>query len=474
MSRSIKTLCIMWICVFLCVTVPCGYAQETGKQNERVLTIEDFMALAAKNDTKFEEILIDELALQYEKDLKLPARDLVFEVKTEYDFIFDQDRTEPRATVGLSKLFPLLGTSMETTYTTTPSYTSTKNTTDISYELTQPIARNAFGRATRLKDKIIGIEIDVARHQIVEAYEDYLATLVVAYCDWYEAYENVRIGESSYAENKKLLDNIKEREKSKIAVSVDVNKTNLQVLAKKEKLISLQEAYAQALNGVQIAIRYDESQTLVPQKPSLYADIEIVFDHDFESFYNTGRTFRVLELLEEKSGLDVAENADDLLPSVDLLFGYNLKGADRNFDNSDNMMYGAVSLAYPFPSQVERAEYNNAKNARDKTMVSNRNIYYQLYRDCKNVWFSISREKELIGIAEDKIQLGLSVLDDESENYTYGKISLNDYIQAVNSLDTYRFNKVAREMEVRRLIIEWLRLTDQLISRKDIAERRAS
>ncbi|MFC1809778.1 TolC family protein [Candidatus Omnitrophota bacterium] len=468
-----KTICVLIVCFIYCIiflVVPCVEVQSEGK-NERILTLAEFMVSVARNDTEFEEILIDELSLRYEKDLILPARDLVFDIKTEYDFMLDHEREEPRASVGLSKLFPFTGTALNAEYATTPSYTSGNSSTEMTYELTQPIARNAFGHATRLKDKIIGLEIDVAKHQIVEAYEDYLATLIVAYYDWYEAYENVLISKSSYVENVKLLDNIKDRQKSKIAVSVDVNKTELQVLAKKEKLISLQETYSRALNIIQTALRHENQETLIPQKPLLYTDIDIVFDRDFDSFNNAGRTFQVLHLLEAKSELDVDENADDLLPSIDLLFGYNVKGTDRNFDDSNNMMYAGVSLQYPFPSQVERAEYAVAKIARDKTAISNKNVYYQLWRDCKNVWIAIKREKELIAIADEKIKLGQSVLDDESENYTYGKVTLNDYIQAVNALDTNRFNKVAREVEVRRLIVEWLRLTDQLISRKEIEEQ---
>ena len=161
------------------------------------------------------------------------------EIKTQYDFILDQNREEPGGSISLEKIFPFTGTEISAEYTVTPSLTSTDSASSFTFEFAQPIAENAFGKATKLKDKIVGIEIDVARYQIIEAYEDYLATIVVGYYDWYEAHENFKVGESSYQQNIKLLDNIKERRKNNIALTIEVNKVHLLVLAKKEKLIEL-------------------------------------------------------------------------------------------------------------------------------------------------------------------------------------------------------------------------------------------
>ena len=42
----------------------------------KVLSLGEFIRSATRNDTVFEEILIDELTLKYRKDLELPARDI--------------------------------------------------------------------------------------------------------------------------------------------------------------------------------------------------------------------------------------------------------------------------------------------------------------------------------------------------------------------------------------------------------------
>ena len=200
MHKKITIVLLLAVISFVFFFTRAMVAQDIVEQEEqgigRKLTIEGFIELAAANDSEFETILIEELKLQYEKDLNLPARDLVLEVKNEYDSFLKQNRSGRETTVGLSKLFPMTGTSVTAEYSVTPSATSTRDSSAFDVYLTQPIAKNAFGKSTRLHDKIIGIEIDVARHQIVEAYEDYLATIISAYYDWYEAYENLNVAKS--------------------------------------------------------------------------------------------------------------------------------------------------------------------------------------------------------------------------------------------------------------------------------------
>ena len=440
--------------------------------NGRIITIDEFIKLATENDTEFEEILIDELPLQYRKDLNLPARDIVLEVKGQYDlFLSLEDREEPEAAISLSKLFPYLGTELTAEYKSTPSFTSTTNSSEFTFTISQPIAENAFGKATRLRDKIIGVEIDVIKHQVVEAYEDYLARVMAAYFDWVESYENLRIGESSYEENLKLMDNIKERQKSSIALPIDVNKINLQVLVKKEKLVDLQEKYQNALNFIKKALRYTDEEELIPQKPNIYTNFNISFDHDYRKFEQESRTYQILKLLEDKSLLQVDKDANDLLPSINLLIGYNVDGKDHEIESEDNMVFAGISMEWPISDQVEQAEHEISRIALDKQRLTTANTHYKLYTDIKNLYQTINREKQLGAIAQEKISLAQSVVDDETENYSFGKVTLNDYIRAVNALDSNRFNQVLHDAQYRTFVIEWLRITDQLVSKKEIKER---
>lgn len=444
---------------------------ETNNQAIPVLNIQEFIQQATSKDTVFEEILAAELALQFQKDLKLPARDIVLAVKGQYDFMASQDREEADISVSLNKLFPSAGTKLSLAYKAVPSYATTTHNSEISLSLAQPIAQNAFGKATRLKSKIIGLETAVASHQIAEAYEDYLGTLMIAYYKWYEAYENKRIGTSSYNENRKLLDNIKQRKKSKIALGIDVNKTHLQFLKKQKKLVSLKEEYESALNVIKTALRQAGVAEIIPQNPDWCEQVTINYEKDFENLTQTGRTFQILKMLEEKSSLTVAKEANDLLPSIDLIAGYNLDGKELSVKQSDHLWFAGLSFEYPFLNQIDRAEHEIAKIEDKKTKLASNNVYYRLAQTIQNLYLAIKREKELLAVTKQGVTLAQSVLKDETQNYTYGKVSLNDYIDAVNALDNHLFDQIVHTVQIKKLTIEYLRLTDRLISKSEIEKR---
>lgn len=455
------------LCVFTLCAGTNAFSSDTTAQVKH-LNIDDLIRLAAARDTEFEAILINELLVNYQKDLQLPPADLIVSVKQQYDFFLDQDRDAPATTISLSRLFPYSGTEVSLAYEAGASITSAEKASTLSFNISQPIARNAFGRSTKMLDKIVGLEMDVARHQIVEAYEDYLAAITAAYYNWYEDHENLRISQSSYTENLKLLDNIKKRQTRNIALPIDVNKVELQVLAKKERVFELEEKLQTSLHVIQTVIRHETSEQLVPVEPASPVTLTAPFDRLFDSFSKNSRTFQMLQKLEEKSTLQVARDADDLFPSINLIAGYEIQGEDYDMANSADVLFAGISFQWPVKNQVEKAEHNVSKILADKTRLETQNTYYRLYAQLISLYLQIERESKLIKIADEKIALARAILKDETENYSFGKVTLNDYIQAVNTLDSNRFNKVLHESLHKKLLIEWLRLMDQLISRKDI------
>lgn len=445
--------------------------KPADKGETAVLSIEEFIERGARQDTEFEQILIDELTLQYQKALQLPAGDIILSVKQQHNFFLNQDREEGQTEVSLSKLFPYTGTDVEAAYEAVPATLTEKNASEFSFSLAQPIAENAFGHSTRLLDKIVGLEVDVARHQIVEAYEDYMAAIMAAYYEWYGNYESLLIAQSSYEQNLKLLDNIKERQRHQIAKPIDVNKIQLQVLAKKEALVEEEEAYQNSLNVIQRVIRYDKGEALVPSQPPAWDAVKDSFATEFGRFHASSRTFAVLRMLEERSSLQVARSADDLLPSINLLLGYEVQGEEHSIKNEKNLLYAGIEMEWPFPDTVNRAEHKIAKINEQRAELVTTNAYYRLYTSLLNLYLQIQRERELIAITDEKIELAKAVLEDETENYSFGRVTLNDYIQAVNVLDANRFSKITHEVELRRLLAEWARLTDRLVGEGKTREK---
>lgn len=462
--RKIK-ITIVFFSLYLAL---CGFiaAQET---KQRTVTLDEFIKETAQKDTAFQEILIDELKLKYERELTVPARDFVLSIESQYDFLYYPSVDDSETTISLSKLFPYYGASVEAEYSSGFSMTTRNVTSDFDVKYSQAIAENAFGRTTRLLDKIAGVEVEVASHQIVEAYEDYLAALIFIYYDWYSAYEDLKTGQLSYDKNLELLKNIKERAKNKIALPIDVNKSSLQVADKKDSLITLEDAYDEYINLIKSAMRYKGTEELIPQELPSYAEVTIDFEKDYSKFWKESRTSSILKLLESKSSLEVDRYADELLPSIDIFTGFAVTGSDHDLEDQAKLFYIGTSVDWPFPGEVEIANYQVSKVDRNKARLTTDSMYFNLYASLKNINIRIEREKELIIIALEKINLSEDIVKDELQNYSLGRSTLNDLIDEINKLEDNKFNKISHEVQFKKFVIEWLRLTDTLIrKRQDI------
>jgi len=432
------------------------------KEKPRVLSLKAFIQLASANDGTFEEILIDQLPLRYRRDALLPDGDIIADIKYQHNFRLNRLSNNPEASLSLSKLFPLNGTEISLRYDKTPSTLTVADESSLQLMISQPIARNAFGKTTRLQDKIIGIENEITRYQIIEAYEDYLASLTSAYYNWYSAYENLKVGKASYQSNLKLLDNILERQRQSIALPVDVNKMKLLLTGKNENVIVLREIYENYSNLISRAIRHNQATPLIPARPERPVG-PVDYDKDYAEFKTYSRTYKALNLLEQQGGLEVEKAADDLLPSTNLLLGYKLDGDNWNIGNDESSYFAGISLRWPIGQSVDKAKHQITQIERKKTILSNKNKYEDLRVNLKNLHLQIRRENKLLEVAQDKIDLAESILIDEAENYSFGKITLNDYIDAVNRVDENRFSYTDHNVQLNKLLVEWLRITDQLV-----------
>lgn len=459
---KIKKIIPILFCLFLWSStfVPFLQAQR--------LPIEEFIEKAVKADTSFEEILLERLYLQYNKALSLPVRDWLLSLKGQYDFVLDGDESNPEGTISLDKLFPETGTSLDISYKAGVTSDYSDNTSKIDISLSQDIAANAFGKVYRLRDKIVGLENDIAGYQILEAYEDYMGYVVAVYYYWYESYRNLEIGRSSYKENLKLLSNIEERKSSKIALDIDVNKIHLQVLGKEKKLVTLETIEKDALNTVATILRDENVIGLIPVEPNLHPQENIGKVEDTKDLVFKSRTLVTLRLLEEKSTLDIERYASEVLPTLNLIMGYSSDGDNLDFEESTSLLYAGFKVEYPFFNSKARANYEVAVLDKQKALLSMENISFSLAERIHNILLEIEQERKLLEISQKSKKLWEAVVEDESKNYIFGKATLNDYIAAVNKLDDSRFDCVRHLMNIKRLKLSYLRLTDQLVSDKDV------
>lgn len=415
-----------------------------------IITLDDFIISAIKNDTTFHSMLLETYKFTYWKDSNVTVSELLLTGESEYEILTGSMIKD--TTLLLSKTLPNQGQLYTSSYTFSEGSDTTAST---SFSFSQDIARNAFGKVVQLDTEIADIKLDIARFQLVEAYEDYMAEIIVLYYSWISQYEGLQQAVSSFKENTKVLESIKNRKLRKIANDTDVNKLELQLLTKNEQVIRFKANFFETSRQLKRVINETSSREVLPERSIVLDTLPNSFNEELLIIKKESRTFDLFSKIKSETSLDVDRAVRDLLPSVSL--------SATLFNKS--LTYGNVGLSFNLPlhNKSAKADYELSKLNALKMDVQTLTDERELITTIRNIYASLVTQKRLIAIASSKRKLARKILDAESENYSFGKVTLNDYIGAVNRFDSLRLDEIERKINYQILSVEWKRLTDRLV-----------
>ena len=470
MKRAIKNLIFAFIFIPTVVLVAQpGDLAKTLNQRE-VLTLDQFIELATKNPF-FEEILINQLDLQYSQVLALPAQDWILSLKGEYGLLGRQgDSAKEGSTehafngsISLSKLFAQSGTSIKSGFNALNWGGEARS--GFYFNLAQPIAQNAFGKNSRRTIQLVAIQNEVAQTQILEAYEDYLSSLIILYYNWYSNYSRVLSALASYTTSQQLLNEMQQKFRYRIADQLDINKSELQLLSSSQSLLNQENSYLQQENEVLLAAGLNGE---VKYKPELkdYIDFESLdFSNLQKLFFENSRTINTLEFLKKQKILQRDINADSLLPSATLYADYSVNGKGYSFEGGEinhNLQIG-MTLDYSILSEKIMANVAKSDIEIQKQGLSAQNKILKLQLEIENFIGNLKRAKEVLDIQSRMFDLARSIAEAEQRDYNLGSSDLNFLINALNSQANYENQLINSKVQLNTLIVEFLRLTDSLV-----------
>ncbi|MBL6723126.1 MAG: efflux RND transporter permease subunit [Candidatus Margulisbacteria bacterium] len=418
--------------------------------NTPTLPLPEFIINATKNDTAFHRLLIDRLGIQYAMDAGVDSPELALAFTSNYAISSDS-RTNIQG-ITLSQTLPALGNTFSV------SLADDGQGSTSTFSFSQDIARNAFGANHRLDQRIQELKTALIEHQLVEAYEDYMAELIGLYYTWIRQKESLQFAQSAADDTRRVFQGILERQQKKIANDTDVNKLKLQLLSKQEQVIAFKQHYVETTEKIRRAIGAPLDTPIGPDPTIPMDPLPLKPNASFFSPDSPSRTIIMLTKLKQQLGLEVDRLSADILPSA-ALSATIIDGLDT---------YGTAGLSIRLPLQqpttkakLELARIKQKKN--DQTMALSIDT---LNTQLRVLYQALVQQHELIQIAQEKRDLAHNILQSETENYSYGKITLNDYLAAVNRFDSARFDEMDRKIGYQKLSLEWKRLTDQLVTKK--------
>jgi outer membrane protein TolC len=431
-----------------------------------MVTLNRFIESSCRHDTAFQEILIDELRLRYSEVLALPSQDWILTMGGEYGVTLGGG-LEPEAQVSLDKLFPLRGSAFQAGASSTGSR-SYGRVNELSAVYSVDVLRNAFGRSQRMRAHIAGIESRVARYQILQAYESYLAALVQAYYAWIKAHDEFLAAQASLGESNRLLESIRKKKARHIAYQIDVDKAHLQVVDKEERVRQTGEAFAAATMRAAYSMGEPLDAALIPDTTTGYLRFTAGAEGDLEELaFDSTRTGRIYAELYRRDSLSIARAVDDLLPALSVYAGVGLSDEGGVFADNARISAG-VSMSLPFKKSRETALVEVARIDRQQTMLRGRSVRGTMTMRFAQLRSAIASQKRAVSLAEQRLELAKSILAAEEEDYLYGRTSLNYLIQALNTLQSNRLLIVNSRLELARMRLDALDLLDRLVTETSV------
>ncbi|MEW6516121.1 MAG: TolC family protein [candidate division FCPU426 bacterium] len=340
--------------------------------------------------------------------------------------------------------------------------------------LVQPLLKNAFGLAERFPVVSAELQRQAAELDAREAWEKRLAELYGAYFDWVAAYENVAALREIVSELKRLEEQVGRKVRSGVAERTDLLRTRDNVLNFQGQLSQAEGALLNATRDIAClrAGRPETDPGKLAIRPDLAAaapDCVLLEDGTAEAEVNRLRLLRKLELalrqVEEREF--VANNSS--LPQMDLVGDVAWKGRSDDkqggYDQVNRRDYSVfLQASYPLGGMQAGGDEGQARSGREELHAGLAATRQTLALALVQMAENIRRFRDVEQLQQEQVRNAEEKLALDERNYRIGRLDTFYLIDAQNALTSARLNLVRTQIQLKRLQLEYLSLSDRLLS----------
>ncbi len=416
-------------------------------------------------DPEAESILAEKLRSKFLVDLGMPARTTLLSVQQEYGFNTSEggDRTSVLS-AEVSREFSTTGTNLSVRRTLTERPDREEDAID--FRLNQSLWRNSFGSNTRQNETALNRQREALELQVVEVYEDYLYEKTNDYVELQLAKLNFQNAERQLKQAQELERNITNRFRQNIASETDLARAKVQTLNRQESALVAKSNY-EVLAFKLSQMMGDRVDYLVEPAPLNFEDkVSAILAEDLKTTESrSSRQLRLLELEEESAKILFDVQKDQTRPDLNLVAGYSVDDSSR-FSSRVNRKEAIVGFRFDIPfgdsanqarSDLASLEYTQARLARSRQVRT----FEQEVNEAREM---IRKNFSQFKLIEERVKLTESIAKDEERRYLVGRLTLEALLEAREGWFSGQSELLQAKAELNRSVLNWLRLTDQLIT----------
>jgi outer membrane protein TolC len=454
---------------------PSTPSAKTLSADSLVLSRTLLQELVLKNDPTLISIFMDTTDIAYLPNANLPASDWLLGAQS-------QTNVSMAGTMGLNasaqadKEYPQSGHFVQGELGTQTTRTGQSASIQGAYGI--DLAKNRNGREYTVLTHRIHLEQQMLRLQTRERIEQLLIEKAQLYLDWVQATLQVQAAQIAVDEANVFLLHIQKKQASYIARKIDVDKAQLQLSQKQvhlEQAKAKQKAQQTALQfslGVQQPLKLPQKEWRMSESfspDSLYVQQQYIA----QNYLDTAQIHRWLETLPlhtaallrtqlAKSQADLQVLQESALPTLRVYAGAGLYTPENNWKETPKIFAG-VKWQHNLTRTQNQAKQQMARNEVQRTQAQIYNEVVSLLQTLQLLAVEWEGTQQQIAIQKQQIALSESVLQLEHIEYQYGRIGINDLLQAQNRLQEARLAKTNYKITLERIYLRWLHATNELL-----------
>lgn len=349
------------------------------------------------------------------------------------------------------------------------------STPEVTLSLVQPLLKNAFGLADRFPLQAADLQARAAELDVQEAWENRLERLFGAYLSWAAAQENVLAYRQIARDLQRVEAQVGRKVRAGVAERSDLLRTRENILRYQGLLVSaegnfLNESARVASLRAGRVLPPDQASSARPKLELELGECPYAPPAPQDPAVQDLRVLAKLRLLREQLELQAAVTGNQHLPNLDLVGNVAAKGwtpdHSGGYGHLDRKDYSVLlSAQYPLGAAQARGEEGKARAGLaelDRSLaVTERDLTLSLQQMAQSIRdqeaiLRLNQEQE--SSAEERLRL-------DERNYRIGRLDTFYLIDSTNALTTARLQRVQSQIQLQRLKLSYLSLSDQLLGR---------
>ncbi|MEZ4703702.1 MAG: TolC family protein [Bdellovibrionota bacterium] len=440
------------------------FSQEVKTSKE--LSLFEFLEQARSHDPQVESVLQQTMQVNFLKKTIMPDQSLVFQVSNQYGFGIDDTRKTETWEFSATQPIVSSGTNVVASHRINKQVDRKEKVSSISLE--QSLYRNAFGKRDRNLSKRLDIENEVLLLQTAEAYEDYIAVLATSYLNWNLLHLQHTATLALKNESEKLLASIQRRQRMGTALAIDVEKIELEKLGFEENELTLNKQIIQERQSIEQAILMEPGSKIVPGP--LPKTLLAMDGHEMEYAFlrEHSRTRKALTLSQEAGQLNVVVKESDMRPDLNAILGFSYDDSTRFTTSTDRQqLFVGFNLSVPLGNQKKKGQTMQASYQEIEASIAKRRFEKNLDIAYRNQLEQVKQAHMAVEVGLKKWNLSTAIEGKERKRYEQGRIDVQTLINARQAQSQHQFSYLSLQIELAKTMIEWLRVTDQLVASQD-------